>query len=184
MIAIPHYIPPEEYLAIERQSSVRHEYRRSLVYAMASNTDHHNRIAINLLFILDLQFADADCRFHSGNVKVSYRDELYYYPDASVTCDARDRNDRYIKRYPKLIAEVLSSSTQAFDIGDKFKDYQQIESLEEYVLISQDTQRVECRRHTAANAWETVVYEMGDRIALKSVDLEFLIDELYRGLDS
>ncbi|MDI9634228.1 Uma2 family endonuclease [Geitlerinema splendidum] len=183
MIAIPNYISPEEYLEIERQNPIRHEYRRGLVYAMAGGTDNHDRITFNLLKLIDNHLGDAsDCRFYSGNVKVNYQDEFYYYPDAFVTCDPRDRNDRYIKRYPKLIAEVLSSSTQAFDLGEKFEDYQKLESLEEYVLISQDSQRVECRRKVG-NSWETVVYGSDDRILLKSLNLEFAIAQLYRGLD-
>ena len=152
MIVVPHYISPEEYLDIERQSKIRHEYRRGLVYAMVGGTDNHDRIALNLLTIINLELRDSNCRFHSGNVKFNYRDELYYYPDAFVTCDLRDRHDRYIKRYPKLIVEVLSSSTEAFDRGDKFDDYRNMESLEEYVLISQQHQQVECRRCTAENA--------------------------------
>ncbi|MCD8489320.1 MAG: Uma2 family endonuclease [Desertifilum sp.] len=183
MIAIPNYISPEEYLEIERQNPIRHEYWRGLVYAMAGGTDNHDRITFNLLKLIDNHLGDAsDCRFYSGNVKVNYQDEFYYYPDAFVTCDPRDRNDRYIKRYPKLIAEVLSSSTQAFDLGEKFEDYQKLESLEEYVLISQDSQRVECRRRVG-NGWETVVYGSDDRILLKSLNLEFAIAQLYRGLD-
>ena len=185
MIAIPNYICPEEYLDIERQNPLRHEYRRGLVYAMAGGTDDRDRIAFNFLKLIDDGFGDSsDCRFYSGNVKVNYLDEFYYYPDAFVTCNSRDRNDRYIKRYPKLIVEVLSSSTQAFDAGAKFEDYKKIDSLEEYVLISQDSQRVECRRRTATNEWETVIYEGCDRVLLKSVDLEFAIAQLYRGLDN
>jgi Uma2 family endonuclease len=185
MIAIPNYIKPEEYLDIERQSSIRHEYRYGLVYAMAGGTDNHDRIAFNFLKIIDNHFGEsAECRFYSGNVRVNYQDKFYYYPDAFVTCDSRDRSDRYLKRYPKLIAEVLSASTEAFDRGEKFEDYQQIESLEEYVLISQDCQQVECRRRTTTNAWEATIYEVSDRVILKSIDLEFSISELYRGLDN
>ncbi|MEO0854779.1 MAG: Uma2 family endonuclease [Cyanobacteria bacterium J06648_11] len=184
MVAVLHYISPQDYLDIERDSSIRHEYRRGLVYAMAGGTDNHDRITFNLLKLIDNHFGDPSaCRFHSGTVKVNYRDAFYYYPDAFVTCDPRDRDDRYVKRHPKLIVEVLSSSTETFDLGDKFEDYKQLDSLEEYVLISQTTQRVECRRRTAANTWDTTVYEVGDRVTLKSIDLDFAIAELYRGLD-
>ena len=184
MIAIPHYISPEEYLSIERQSSICHEYRQGLVYAMAGETDNHDRIAFNLLRIIDNHLGDSSsCRFYSGNVKVNYQDELYYYPDAFVTCDHRDRDDRYIKRYPKLVAEVLSSSTQAFDTADKFDDYKQIDSLEEYVLISQQSQRVDCRRRVSEGVWKSVIYEAGNRVVLESIGLEFVIAALYRGLD-
>lgn len=182
MIAIPHYICPQDYLDIERNGPIRHEYRRGLVYAMAGGTDNHDRIALNLLTLLNLHLGNSTCRFHSGNVKVNYEDEFYYYPDAFVTCDPRDRQDRYVKRYPKLIVEVLSTSTQAFDAGEKFADYQRLASLQEYVLISQDRQRVECRRRTG-DTWAIAVYTMGDRVTLKSIDLEFALSDLYRGLD-
>ncbi|NEP61839.1 MAG: Uma2 family endonuclease [Symploca sp. SIO2G7] len=184
MIAIPNYITPEEYLDIERQSPIRHEYRQGLVYAMAGGTDNHDRIALNLLSLINLHLGNSDCRFHSGNVKVNYQKDFYYYPDAFVTCDPRDRNDRYIKRYPKLIVEVLSPSTKTFDLGEKFRDYSKIASLEEYVLIYQESQMVECRRRTSANTWDTVVYEMGNLVVLKSINLEFAIAQLYQGLDN
>jgi Uma2 family endonuclease len=100
---VPHYISPKDYLDIERESEIRHEYRYGLVYAMAGGTDNHDRITFNLLKVIDNHFGDSsECRFYSGNVKVNDQDKLYYYPDAFVTCDPRDRNDRYIKRYPKL----------------------------------------------------------------------------------
>lgn len=60
----------------------------------------------------------------------------FYYPDIIVTCDPRDQETSDHKRFPKLIVEVLSKSTEAFDRGDKFIDYQTLESLEEYVLIN------------------------------------------------
>jgi Uma2 family endonuclease len=116
-------------------------------------------------------------------MKVSYNDEFFYYPDAFVSCDPRDRKDPQIKRHPKLIVEILSKSTQTFDKQQKFTDYQKLDSLEEYILISQETQQVECRRRTADNTWETVTYNAGDRITLASLDLEFDIDRLYRNLD-
>lgn len=183
MIAIPHYISPADYLDIERQNPIRHEYRRGLVYAMAGGSDTHSRIAVNLLSLLNLHLDDTACRLYNGDVKVNYKDEFYYYPDAFVTCDPRDRQDHYIKRYPKFIAEVLSQSTEDFDRDLKFNDYQNLDSLEEYILISQDTQRVECRRRTAADTWETTIYQTGDRVTFASLDFEFPIARLYRGLD-
>ncbi|NJL01071.1 MAG: Uma2 family endonuclease [Spirulinaceae cyanobacterium RM2_2_10] len=183
MIAVPHYITPADYLALERQNPIRHEYRRGLVYAMTGGSDAHSRIAVNLLSLINPHLDGTNCRLYNGDVKVNYADDFYYYPDAFVTCDPRDRDDRYIKRYPKLIAEVLSPATEAFDRQDKFDDYSQIDSLEEYVLISQDSQRVECRRRNANKTWETTVYEMGDRVTLASLKLEFSIAKLYRGID-
>ncbi|MBE9040315.1 Uma2 family endonuclease [Oscillatoriales cyanobacterium LEGE 11467] len=181
----PSGFSPQEYLFLERESPVRHEYRDGSVYAMAGNSDNHSRLSINLLTAMNLHLRDGNCQFFSGDVKVSYADAFFYYPDAFVTCDDRDKVDRYVKRYPKLIAEVLSPSTETFDKGEKFADYQQLESLEEYVLISQDTMRVECRRRVRnenGEGWETEIYEKGDRILFSSVELEVAIEELYRGM--
>ena len=94
-----------------------------------------------------------------------------------------NRQDRFIKRYPILIAEVLSASTEAFDRDLKFRDYQKLDSLQEYLLISQETQCVEVRLRLADNTWETTIYQTGDRIPLPSLNLEVAIARLYRGLD-
>jgi Uma2 family endonuclease len=193
MIAIPSGFSPEEYLSLEHENTIRHEYRRGLVYAMAGGSDDHSRIAINFLTVINFHLRDGDCRFFSGDVKVNYADAFFYYPDAFVTCDPRDNSDRYVKRYPKLIAEVLSSSTEKFDRGEKFEDYRQLASLEEYVLIAQDEMQVECRRRVNdgdGERWETVVYGAGDslrdsfasRVILQSIELEVAIEELYRGV--
>jgi Uma2 family endonuclease len=182
MGAIPAGFSPEEYLAMEQDNSIRHEYRQGLVYAMAGGSDDHSRLAINLLTELNLHLRNGDCQFFSGDVKVNYRADFFYYPDAFVTCDLRDRDDRYVKRYPKLIAEVLSPATEEFDRGDKFEDYAHLDSLEEYVLISQDAVEVECRRRKpGSDQWKTEVYGPGDRVVLRSVGLEVAISDLYRG---
>ncbi|MEK0178274.1 Uma2 family endonuclease [Microcoleus anatoxicus] len=185
MIAIPSGFSPEEYLSLEHDNTVRHEYQRGLVYAMAGGSDDHDELSLNLIELLRQKVRDSCCSVRSGNVKVNYADEFFYYPDAFVTCDPRDRSDRYVKRYPKLIAEVLSPSTGKFDRTDKFEDYRQLESLEEYVLIAQDEMRVECRRRVkngGGERWETVVYGAGDLVMLQSIELEVAIAELYRGV--
>ncbi len=78
---------------------------------------------------------------------------------------------------------MLSPSTTAFDKGEKFQDYQQIETLEEYVLIFQEIQRVECRRRNSLGIWETTIYDTGDLVILPSINLELAIADLYRGID-
>ncbi|MEM8637508.1 MAG: Uma2 family endonuclease [Cyanobacteria bacterium P01_G01_bin.54] len=183
MIAVPHYISPQDYLELERNSQHRHEYRYSLVYAMAGGTDNHDRLIFNILKAIDSRLGDTACRFYSGNVKVNYADDFYYYPDAFVTCDDRDKQDRYIKRHPKLIVEVLSKSTRNFDQGDQFTDYKKIAALEEYVLIEQDKQQLECYRRQADNTWKAFTYGVGEQVRFESIGLEVAIAQLYQGLD-
>lgn len=183
MIAIPAGFQSQEYLALEHQNPIRHEYRLGLVYAMVGGSDAHSRLGINLLTAINLHLRNSDCQFFAGDVKVNYKDIFFYYPDAFVTCDPRDREDRYVKRYPKLIAEVLSPSTATFDQQEKFQDYSLLDSLEEYVLIAQNQMRVECRRRLrGSEEWETVVYRERDEVVLQRIGLNFAIEELYRGV--
>ena len=122
--------------------------------------------------------------FFSGDVKVNYAADFFYYPDAFVTCDGRDRSDRYVKRYPKLIAEVISASTEDFDQGTKFTDYQNISTFEEYVLIAQDNIHVECFRRCPDDStqWDKTSYGKGDIILLDSIHLKLSVQALYRGV--
>ncbi|MGD1901477.1 MAG: Uma2 family endonuclease [Geitlerinemataceae cyanobacterium] len=182
MVANPAGFTPAEYLALERQATIRHEFRCGFVYAMAGGSGNHSRIAINLLTAFNLHFADDTCQFFSGDVKLNYADDFYYYPDAFVTCDPRDRDDSYVKRYPKLIAEVLSPSTAELDRQDKFADYQKLATLEEYALISQDDRRVEVFRKSG-ETWQITVFDRGDRVVFASIGLEVPIADLYRGTD-
>lgn len=184
MIAIPAGFSPDEYLALEQESRIRHEYRHGLVYAMAGGSDDHNRLMINLITELNLHLRDGDCQFFSGDVKVNYAADFFYYPDAFVTCDLRDRADRYVKRYPKLIAEVLSDSTEEFDRELKFADYKNIATFEEYVLISQNNICVECycRNPDTPDIWTKTSYGEGDLVPLESINLKIPIHALYRGV--
>ncbi len=103
----------------------------------------------------------------------------YYYPDVMVTCDDRDRSSSMVKHYPCLIVEVLSDSTEAFDRGDKFADYRQLESLQEYVLISQNRLQVEVFRRNAEGLWVLYPFSEGDVISLMSVGWTGAIADLY-----
>ena len=179
MVAIPAGFSPEEYLQLEKRADDRHEFRCGLVYAMAGGSGNHSRIAINLVTAFNLHFLEDRCQFFSGDVKLNRGEHFYYYPDAFVTCDPRDREDDYIKRYPKLIAEVISPSTAGFDRGQKFEDYRCLESLEEYVLISQEVQRVEVFRRGLE--WDCMVFRVGDQVIFESIGLEVTIGDLYRG---
>ena len=104
----------------------------------------------------------------------------FYYPDVMVTCDPRDQETPNYKRFPKLIVEVLSDSTEAFDRGDKFESYQALESLEEYVLINTRHRRVECFRRNAEGLWILQYYTPEtNRFELQSVDFSDSLIALY-----
>lgn len=115
--------------------------------------------------------SDMKARLNSSN--------CFFYPDVMVTCDERDRSTSLIKSYPCLIIEVLSDSTEAFDRGDKFADYQETETLTEYVLVSQSRQRIDCFRRNDEGFWVLQSYKPGDKVHLKSIDFYTTIEEIY-----
>lgn len=175
------YISRENYLKGEEISPVRHEYIRGEVYAMAGGTQAHNVVAGNIFALLRNHVRGTGCRTFVENMKVLIdAADVYYYPDVTVTCDERDRNpsDSFI-RYPSLVVEVLSDNTEAFDRGDKFADYQQIETLQEYVLVSQKRQRVECFRRNGEGRWELYNFGKGEEIELASINFRVNISALY-----
>ncbi|MEO0758329.1 MAG: Uma2 family endonuclease, partial [Cyanobacteria bacterium J06648_16] len=108
---------------------------------------------------------------------------IFYYPDLTVTCDDRDRNsDEDFILHPKLIVEVLSDSTEAFDRGDKFADYKTIPEFEEYVLIHQSQILVERFQRKSENLWMPSVYRAGDDVLFNSIDFACPIAALYEKL--
>jgi Uma2 family endonuclease len=110
------------------------------------------------------------------------RHNCFYYPDLLVTCDSRDQGTDYYKCFPKLIIEVLSESTELRDRGEKFFNYSALESLEEYVLISQDKMRVECFRRDDNNRWVLEWYGPGDRVFFHSIPWQGAINDLYEAV--
>jgi Uma2 family endonuclease len=174
------YISPEEYLAGEALSQVKHEYIDGEIYAMAGSSDAHAAIVRNVIMTVGPHLRGGGCSLYPQDIKAQiFNRSRFYYPDLMVTCDDRDREDRYVKRYYKLIIEVLSESTEGFDRGEKFEDYRRSESLEEYVLVSQNRMNVEIYRRNVAGRWELEAYRGGDRVELVSLALGFAIEDLY-----
>ena len=177
-------LSPEEYLEAEKSSPVKHEYRDGEVYAMAGASDEHVTIGINITALLRGHLRGSGCRVYGSDMKVQI-DAVnhFYYPDAMVSCDPRDRAFRFFKKYPTLIVEVLSESTEAKDRGKKFDHYRRLETLQEYGLVSQEQQQVEVFRKNEAGLWVLHPFGQGDEVALASLDLTFPIASLYEDVD-
>lgn len=173
-------LSPAEYLEWEEKSETKHEYIDGEIFAMAGSSGKHAVIVKNFILTVGPHLRGTGCDLYPQDVKakISHRSR-FYYPDLMVTCDDRDKPDDYVKRYYKMIVEVLSDSTESFDRGDKFADYRRSESLEEYVLVSQHRMNVEVYRKNVAGRWELQAYERGDRVELVSLGLEFAIEDLY-----
>ncbi|MCT7957727.1 Uma2 family endonuclease [Laspinema palackyanum] len=172
---------PEEYFAAEEISPIRREYIRGEVYPMLASTPAHNMITLNLATILRKQVRGTKGHVFVQDIKIRIETvDAFYYPDLTVTCDPRDSQviNSFI-RYPCLIVEVLSESTEAFDRGDKFADYRQIPTLKEYLIISQTRPHVECFRRNERGRWELYSYHALEQIQLTSLNLRIDMATLY-----
>lgn len=175
-------ISVEEYLQGELASDIRHEYSNGEVYAMVGVKRAHDTIATNLIAYLHAHLRGTPCRVHSGEMKVrvnTISEDHFFYPDLHVTCAASDTHEHFNSQ-PKLIVEILSDTTERYDRAEKFHHYRKLASLEEYVLIAQDTQRVECYRRI--DQWDLWLYQQGDEVVFDSVGLAVDIADIYEGV--
>ncbi len=186
MIAAKENFPrftPAEYFAWEEQQQVRHEYIDGEVYAMTGGTLNHGRIALNVAFLLKNHLRGSSCQTGNSDCRVNIHTSSHYvYPDVSVTCDERDKTNIQYITYPCLIIEVLSSSTEAYDRGNKFKLYRRNPILQEYALVDSETMAIELFRKTGDDNWRIIDYDPGDTVELTSVTLTFPIEQVYEDI--
>lgn len=165
-------LTPEEYLALERASESKSEYYAGEVFAMVGASKRHNLIAANIIRVLGNQLLDRPCNVYPSNmrVKVSATGK-YTYPDVVVACEEEkfDDEEKDTLLNPVVIVEVLSESTEAYDRGKKFEQYQFIESLTEYLLITQDPYRVEQYVRQSNREWRYSEYHSADDVVSISV---------------
>jgi len=154
------------------------------VFAVAGNTDIHNEISANFVILLRQHLRGTPCRVYMADVKTRVEAaDCCFYPDVQVTCAQSDLADRYAKRSPVPVVEVLSKSTATFDLGEKFADYPQLNSLREYVLVDQERIRVQIFRQREGQ-WCSDNIGPGGRLRLESVNLDCPIEALYEDLSA
>ncbi len=177
---------PEEYLALEEKAEYRSEYENGEILAMAGGSLDHAQIISNINRLVGNKVA-ANCRSLTTDVKVrveSYR--KFYYPDVLVICGAvefyQKRTDTITN--PILIVEVLSDSTEAKDRGEKFAGYQSLETLQEYILVSQDKAKVEQFRREDGGTWKyQATIGLQSRVKFTSIEIELELNEIYQRVE-
>jgi Uma2 family endonuclease len=176
-------LTPEEYLSMERQADIKSEYFNGEVFAMAGASLAHIQISANVVTALNTRFKGRPCRALGSDMRVKVRQtSSYAYPDIVVVCGQLRFEDRKQDTLlnPTVIFEVLSSSTERYDRGGKFAHYRTLESLTDYVLISQTEARIEHFARQPAEKWLLSVYSGLDAIAtLPSIGCELPSAEVY-----
>ena len=177
--ALQQFLSVEEYLEGELRRPVKHEYVAGQIFAMVGVSRDHNRIALNLFKLLEAHLYGGPCQIYVAEVKVRVeKADAFYYPDIAVTCDASD-TEKYYLTHPCLIVEVLSPSTEGIDRREKLMAYQQLESLQEYILVSQEKERVDVYRKDEEGKWWLDTYAEKEEFQLDSVGLKVTMDAIY-----
>ena len=171
----------EEYLELERNSKIRHEFYYGEIFSMAGTTIVHNDIVYNINTSLKkaIKKNKKKCRVNSEAVKVQISEKNHYtYPDVVLRCDETEDDNLTIKK-PILIVEVLSDSTRKYDTSEKFKFYKQIQSLKHYILVEQDFCFITC--YTKDNDfWYHQAYtKFDDIIKLEYIDINIQVKDIY-----
>jgi len=185
MVAQPHrtLMSVEDYLTLDRESvDARYEYIDGYAYMMSGGTLNHSAIGINVTSLLRNLLRDSPCRAYNSDARVRLSTMRYVYPDATVSCDERDRGTGDIIHFPRLIIEVLSPGTEAYDRGQKFLYYRTCPTIMEYVLVDTQRQAVDVYRRASANLWTLHLFGPDDRIELASINVNFPIAALYEGV--
>jgi Uma2 family endonuclease len=173
------FMTADDYLAGEAVSPLKHEYVDGEVFAMVGASEEHATIAGNVFALLRAHVRGSPCRVYMSDMKLCVElARAFFYPDCFVTCDPADAAEPLAKRHARVVIEVLSESTEAYDRGAKFANYRQLPSLEEYVLIDSRTRSVEVfRRHP--EGWILQPVPDDGRLRLVTLGFECTVDAIY-----
>ena len=180
--AVQAFFTPEEYLARERKALTKSEYRDGQIHALPGASRKHNIIAVHVTGELYIQSRTRSCEVYTNDMRVKVGlAGLYTYPDVVVVCEEPRFEDSHFDTLlnPTVLIEVLSPSTAAYDRGDKFASYQKLDSLCEYVLISQDNVCVE-HYLREGQTWDLTEFRsFNDVFSLVSINCELSLQAIY-----
>ena len=172
----------EDYLKQERSASYKSEYRDGQIYAMTGASRKNNLVSGNIYRELSLQLKKRPCEAYINDMRVkAVEASSYHYPDVAVVCGTPQFEDTQVDTLlnPTLLIEVLSPSTEAYDRGSKFAHYRKINSLQEYLLVSQEQPSIE-RYVRRGDVWIlSEVTGIEALMTLESIDCIVSLREIY-----
>ena len=170
-----------EYLALENEGEVRHEYIDGELFAMVGASRAHNLLATNLTIALGNHLEGTPCRVTQSDMKVWIEAaNCFYYPDLMVCCEpVEDEPDDYYETRPRLIVEIQSPSTAQRDASEKRLNYQTLASLQEYLLLAQDQPAATLYRRQDTD-WLRIELTADDELELAGLDFRQPLRALYR----
>jgi Uma2 family endonuclease len=177
---------PEEYLRLERLSETRNEFFGEII-PMPGVSREHNRINRNLVVDLtsQLEQSQSEVFFCEMRVKISAT-RSYSYPDVVVVSGQPQFEDSHVDTLlnPCVIIEILSESTEMHDRGEKLRQYRSIESLQDYVLVSQTELRIERYSRQSSGEWTySDLTGAASVLDLQSIQCRVPLGRVYRNVE-
>jgi Uma2 family endonuclease len=176
------YFSEAEYLTTEETRLERHEYIDGSIRAMAAASENHEEVAAELLMLIRQHLKGRPCRVFKGDLKLraeskhKHRQVVFYYPDIMVVCDPTDTEPNYKSR-PKVIIEVLSRD-KGRDLIEKLEVYREIETVEEYFVVSQNPERPEVYTFRRRSNFEPDIIQNGS-FTIESIGLSLDVKQIY-----
>ena len=182
------YVTPEQYLEYDRKADVESEYLFGVIMPMTAVTPRHSLISANVVYQLKERLPGTSCRVFNTGLRVCLDPKRgYVYPDLTVVCGQVEYLDgkRDTITNPKVAVEVLSPSTQSYDLGIKARLYWKVPSLTELIFIEQDKIAVEYWTRLPNGKWDrTLLESAGDILKIETANCEIPIREFYDGVES
>jgi Uma2 family endonuclease len=176
-----------QYLELERETGIRHQYLDGEVFAMAGAEPAHNDIFTNTITSIVTQLKSRPCKVHGPDMRIKTKSRLYTYPDISIVCGQRQFNTDKPRTLlnPTVLIEILLPSTEAYDRGDKFHHCRTIASLREYVLIASLRERIECFSRQADDSWRMNVIDTPEGVlTLDSINCQLAMMDVYADVET
>lgn len=173
-----------DYVALELDSSTKHEFFNGEIYAIASRSEEHSALAAEVLGAFRDAVREGPCRVHTSDLRIYVEAAgLATFPDGSVIWGDFEQHEPSPKATalnPMVLLEVTSDSSEEYDTRDKVEHYRSIPSLRDYVLVSHRERRITVHTRSAHGEWATRVAIAGGRVAIRSLNVELSVDEIYR----
>lgn len=170
----------QDYFAWEPEQPVKHEYVAGEVFAQAGARQNHVVVALNIAGALRQRLRGTPCRAYISDMQLEVAQaDAVFYPDVMVSCHPEDLAAERVLHHPRVIVEVLSDSTVAYDRGGKFAAYRMLESLQEYVLIDPERRSLEIFRRLPSNDWLLATGDSARALVLAALEMEIGFDEVF-----
>ena len=166
----------EDYLVLNRTSKdTRYEYLEGEIHMLAGGSPDHSIIIANLTATIK----GSQYRVYNSDVQLKLSEKRYVFPGITISCDERDRNQKETIRYPRVVVEVLSPTTEATDRGKKAAYYRACPTIQEYVMV--DSEEIFIEVHRREERWTINTFEAGETVTLESLGIQFPIEDTYEG---